>query len=236
MPAMAVWSEDALDELERYLAGSAILDVAHFERHGAHRSFRLILEGGVGALAKPAHTIGEGEIVPRREAAAWVIARELGWPDLLAATVLRSERFPDSEGPVVTSVQVLWPDVEPDLDIARFSEEDMWRAAVFDAVIGHTDRSGHNWLGVPGSSSEPRLKLVDHGYGFPGEVTPPSSTFFQRFKGQELPDFAVEALYRLRDRRRVYVLRDLLPAGTLEAAYDRAEAVASRSVLEIEPA
>jgi hypothetical protein len=232
---VAARSEDALDELEHYLRGSTILDVAHFERHGAHRSFRLILEGGVGVLAKPAHTIGEGEIVPRREAAAWVVARELGWADLVATTVLRMERFPDSEGEVLTSIQVLWPDFDPDPDIDGFPEEEIWRAAVFDVVVGHTDRSGHNWLAVPGSSSNTRLKLVDHGYGFPESVGPPSSTFYERCKGREIPEFVVDSLYRLRDRRRIHILRDLLPPAPVEAAFERAEAIASASVLGIEP-
>jgi hypothetical protein len=45
------------DALEHYLDSAAILNMAHFAQHGAHRSYRLILEGGVGALAEPADTI-----------------------------------------------------------------------------------------------------------------------------------------------------------------------------------
>jgi len=81
---VAARSEDALDELEHYLRGSTILDVAHFERHGAHRSFRLILEGGVGVLAKPAHTIGEGD--PR-----YPVVERL-WPRSMSRQASRSER------------------------------------------------------------------------------------------------------------------------------------------------
>lgn len=69
-----------LDELERYLANAEILDVAAFSRTTAHHSYRLILEGGVAVLAKPADTAPEGVIMCRREAAAWVLARALGWP------------------------------------------------------------------------------------------------------------------------------------------------------------
>jgi hypothetical protein len=78
------------------LATSRILDTAAWGAHGAHRSFRLVLDGGVGVLAEPEDVIADGAVMVRREAAAWLVARELGWHEMVAATVLRTILFPDT--------------------------------------------------------------------------------------------------------------------------------------------
>jgi hypothetical protein len=190
---------DGLDELEHYLRTARILDVGAFPdpdipAPGAHPSFRFILEGGVGALAKPAHTIGEGDAVVRYEAAAWVLARQLGWTDLVATSVLRgTDVFPGVEEEVTTSLQILWPGFELDADMGQFSDEDIWRAAIFDVLVLHTDRT-HNWGAVPGHG-EKRLKLIDHGYAFrewPGREF--ASSFANAKAGQEIPDDLAELL------------------------------------------
>jgi hypothetical protein len=224
--------KDELDDLERYLLQATILDVAHFALHGAHRSHRLILEGGVAVLAKPEDTIALGPIVPRREVAAWKLARELGWPDLLGATVLRIIPSVDTGDDVEASLQVLWPDCVPDADVASFPDEDVWRAAVLDALIGHEDRNGHNWLAVPAAT--PRLKLVDHGYAFPDALGEPSSTFYAAKKGQDLPNEVVEALTRLVTDGTLEVLRDdLLPDAAVDAVLSRAQVLVDHGSMEI---
>jgi hypothetical protein len=230
---MATVDENGLDDLERYLSRAAILDVAVFPQHGAHRSFRLILEGGVGVLAKPADTIGEGSIVCRREAAAWALARGLGWSETVATTILRTIPSPESGDDVEASLQVLWPDVMPDADPGSFPDEDIWKAGTFDALIGHSDRGGHNWLAVPASGTTPRLKLVDHGYGFPETVSPPASTFYEMRRGQPLPDEVLGALEPLASSEHLESVRWLLPPAVVAAVLARAEALLSRSVLEI---
>jgi hypothetical protein len=69
------------------------------------------------------------------------LAREIGWTDLVATTVSRStDVFPDTDHEVTTSVQVLWPGFELDAQIGQFEEDDVWRAAVFDVLVFHTDR------------------------------------------------------------------------------------------------
>ena len=101
----------------------------------------------------------------RYEAAAWVLAKGLGWTDLVATTVLReTDAFPDVDEEVTTSLQVLWPGFELDANLDQFPDEDIWRAALFDVLIFHTDRT-HNWGAVPGHGQK-RLKLIDHGYAF----------------------------------------------------------------------
>jgi hypothetical protein len=159
---------EGLDELEECLRTARILDVvAPGNIGGAHDKRLLILEGAVGVIAKPADASGEAPQMMRREVAAWVLARTLGWSDLLAATVLRHIRSFSSGEQVEASIMIAWPNCQPDQD-PGFDENDIWRAAVFDASIRQSDRAGHNWLCVPavGGGGTPKLKLIDHGYGF----------------------------------------------------------------------
>src|SRR5438128_1594760 len=105
-----------LDELEYYLREADVLDCATPSYSGAHSAkVRLLLEGGVPALAKPEVGISDGARVVRREVAAWVIARELGFSDMVACTVLRDTVPLVGGGQGTASVQVIWPEpVMPD--------------------------------------------------------------------------------------------------------------------------
>src|SRR5436190_21707780 len=136
-------------ELERYLQSAPILHVGQFERGGAHPDKRLVvLEGGVGVLAKPARE-GPAERMVRCEAAAWALARELGWPSLVATTVLRAIEIAEGEDALEASLQVLWPAFETAAErgatAATCSEEERWRVAAFDALSRNIDRNIHNW-------------------------------------------------------------------------------------------
>jgi len=42
-----------LDDLANYVASARVLSDWAFDKHGAHQSYLLVLEGGVGVLAKP---------------------------------------------------------------------------------------------------------------------------------------------------------------------------------------
>jgi hypothetical protein len=228
---------DGLDELENYLRTARILDVGAFPdpgipQPGAHQSFRFILEGGVSALAKPAHTIGDGESVVRYEAAAWVVARLVGWTDLVATTVLRhTDAFPDLDDEVATSLQVIWAAAELDADMGQFSDEDVWRAAIFDVLVLHTDRT-HNWLAVPGHG-ETRLRLIDHGYAFrEWQGREFSSSFANAKAGQEVPDELLEQLEGFLGRAEAdEVLDDLLGEQALEELVARGRTLVEDRVL-----
>src|SRR5438128_7465841 len=81
-----------LDDLEHYLQQAAVLEVAEPQLGGAHgQKVRLLLEGGVPALAKPEAGIADGPRVVRREVAAWILSRELQAADMVACTVLRED-------------------------------------------------------------------------------------------------------------------------------------------------
>jgi hypothetical protein len=191
-----------LDELETYLVRSPILyAAAHAMGGGGHpSSFVAALEGGVGVLVKTADASGEAPAMCRREAAAWRLARALGWPEMVAATVIREVPSLGSGAPVEASVQILWPMNQPGVSEDEFSEEDLWRAAVIDALVRSTDRHPANWLGVPldAAGGRRQLKLIDHGHAF--DLTRGlQAPFYLGRRGQGLPDWASEAVDRLRD-------------------------------------
>lgn len=221
---------EGLEKLEVYLREARIL-AATFPNQGAHPSYRLLLEGGVGALAKPASTAPEdGAAMVRYEVAGWVIARDLGWSDLVATTVLRSIDVLPEQEETEASVQVLWPGFQVDADRSQFSDKDIWRAAIFDTLILHSDRT-HNWGAVTEHGS-PRLKLIDHGYAFRAS-RPFQSSFAQDKTGQPLPDELVGPLETFLGACDEGQLADLLEEDVLEEMVARGRTLVETAVLSL---
>jgi hypothetical protein len=149
----------------------------------------------------------------RRETAAFVVARALGWPNI-PPTVLRDG--PAGEG----SVQ-LFVEFEPqehyftlgDRMPDRFEE-----VALFDVVVNNADRkSGHCLLGKDGL-----LWVVDHGVCFSDEEK--LRTVIWEFAGDQVPARLLSDLYRLRADIPIE-LTDLLAPEELGALRDRIDEV-----------
>jgi hypothetical protein len=222
-----------LDDLANYVASARVLSDWAFDKHGAHQSYLLVLEGGVGVLAKPEDEIQNvGSVLVRREVAAWIVARLLGWPDLIAVTVLRQLRSFKTGNPVAASLQVLWPFPEWLPAVTTLPDDDVWQAAVFDAVVHHSDRSNNNWLGVPGAGrgAQARLRLCDHGYGFEPGLAAPSSDFYRAKLGEALPTMVVAALKSLHSGL-PGALQGLLPDPELAGVRERTEFLLSKNEL-----
>lgn len=211
-----------LEELERYLRQADVIDQAAFAvtTPHAHPTYRVILTGGVAAMVKPSDEIADGEALVGQEVAAWVLAKALGWPDLLAATVLRSLPSRVTGLSVRASLQVIWPDCLPDAPHQGFGPDDTWRAAIFDAIVGQTDRVGHNWVAVPAAAGRPRLKLIDHGYSFTTGMGPPRSTFYALHAGQSIP---------AAHRNAISTLLGSFPTGDLQGLLSQSEATDART-------
>jgi hypothetical protein len=184
----------AIAELEVYLKQADVESVSAWPLRGSHPSYLVVLVGGIGTLGKPedeAPAPGSS----RREVAAWILARDLGWPDLVAASVFRklpSQKVPGTE--TDWSLQIVWPANERGPSLDKFAASDVIRAAIFDALVVHGDRHGGNYLAVPPLSSgvQPRLKLVDHGSAFTAAET--ASPFYQAHKGLDMPDSCLKAI------------------------------------------
>jgi hypothetical protein len=224
---------EGLDDLERYLTDAAVLDSYAFTEGGGHPGkLMLVLEGGVAALAKPAQD-ENGLKMARREVAAWRLARALGWTDLLATTVLRNVA---ELGDVEASIQVIWPSPDKDPPSSNFSDEDVLRAGVFDAIVLQVDRSGHNWLGVPPMErGDTRLKLVDNGhtFGYPSSPDEPASTFYQERKGTPLEGAMAEAVDQL-VQDWPGEIEELVGDGESTKAQERAQMLAQERALTLQ--
>lgn len=223
------------EPLEDYLLKAQIETVLAWPLKGAHPSYLLILRGAVGVIAKPVDESPGGPELPRREVAAWVLARDLGWQDLIATTVLRNIPSQKNAGrETEASLQVVWPINERGADLAQVPDDDVWRAGVIDAVIVHGDRHNANYLSVPPASSgvPPRLKLVDHGYAFTAGDT--GSPFYLVKRGQRVPDPVLESLRKWRESDGFPGdLEPLLGRDQLDAMTARAERIIGSGILSL---
>lgn len=122
----------------------------------------------------------------RREVAAYLTARALGWPNV-PPTVLRDG--PEGEG----SAQLF---IESDPSQHYFTLEasradDFRRVAAFDVVVNNADRKGGHCLLGPDS----KIWVVDHGVCFSDE--PKLRTVIWAYAGERLPDDVRDDLSRL---------------------------------------
>ncbi len=124
----------------------------------------------------------------KRETAAYVLSRALGW-DLIPATVLR-------DGPHGLGSVQLFVDVDQDAHFFTFHEEPAYRGALeslalFDAVANNADRKGGHCLRL----DDGRILAIDQGLCF--NVEPKLRTVVWDFAGERLPERLWEDLERL---------------------------------------
>jgi hypothetical protein len=149
----------------------------------------------------------------RREVAAYVVARRLGWPGV-PPTVLRDG--PEGPGSAQLFVE-MDPLGEHYFTLREGRADDFRRIAVFDALVNNADRkSGHCLLDAAG-----RIFVIDHGVCFHEE--PKLRTVIWEFAGEPLPDDAADGVRRLARglargplRRELTDLLDPQEVGALE--------------------
>jgi uncharacterized repeat protein (TIGR03843 family) len=155
----------------------------------------------------------------RREVAAYVVARALGWPNV-PPTVLR-------DGPEgIGSVQ-LFVDVDPEEHYFTLEEshpDEFRRVALFDHIVNNADRkAGHCLLGRDG-----RIWVIDHGVCFSEE--PKLRTVIWEYLDEPIPAPLLEDLERLETGLvdggpTAEDLRALLEPQELEALRERTRAL-----------
>ncbi|MFL6137175.1 MAG: SCO1664 family protein [Frankiaceae bacterium] len=121
-----------------------------------------------------------------REVAAYEVSAATGWA-VVPPTVLR-------DGPLGRGMCQLWIDVDEKVDLPALARSDhpaLRRMAVFDAVINNADRKGGHLL----PTDDGHVHGVDHGVSF--AVEDKLRTLLWRWRGQPLPDEAVDVLHRL---------------------------------------
>ncbi len=121
----------------------------------------------------------------RREVAAYVTARSLGWPNV-PPTVLR-------DGPAGPGSAQLFIDADPSqhfFTLETQHAETFRQVALFDLVVNNADRkAGHCLLDDDGE-----IWVIDHGVCFSDE--PKLRTVIWAFVGERFPQDAVEDLRR----------------------------------------
>jgi len=134
-----------------------------------------------------------------------------------------SQNTPDTE--TTYSLQVVWPRQADNPSLTELIDDQVWEAAVFDAVILTTDRS-HNWIGASvGSPPGPpyHLALVDHGDAFGAARTPVSSAFYSAKQGQQIPPALLDKVGAYLASGGTETLRKLVEADRLMAMTSRLE-------------
>jgi len=159
----------------------------------------------------------------RREVAAYVVARELGWPNV-PPTVLR-------EGPEGIGSTQLFVEFDPSqhyFTLEGTHPDEFRRVALFDMVVNNADRKGGHCLLAPDGT----IWVVDHGVCFNEE--PKLRTVIWEHVGEPIPRDLLEDVQRFRDRSQTGDLRaeldELLSAEELLALDDRIGAVLASGV------
>lgn len=217
---------EAAPHLEDYVRTARVLHATPLPGGGGHQHKQLlVLDGGLGVAAKLAEPDQIASQRVRAEVAAWVLAQELRWTDLVPTTAMRAVRSIFSGNDVAASVQVAWPffrvaaECVPPKSVNDCSDEDVWRVAIFDALCANTDRNDTNWGFV---RELDRPKLIDHGHAFDSGASS-TSPFVVLKSGQTIPTEHVARLNRLVGRHGETPLRDLLEGATVDAIIARAQ-------------
>jgi hypothetical protein len=172
--------------------------------------------GGEEALAVYKPRAGEAPLwdfppgtLCRREVAAYVVARSLGWPRV-PPTVLRQ----GPEGPGSVQLFLEFDPNEHYFTLAERLPDEFRRVALFDAVVNNADRkSGHCLLGP-----DDEVFVIDHGLCF--HETSKLRTVIWDFAGEDVPEAMLDDLRGL--------------AAKLDAVPDREELSGLLSLREVE--
>ncbi len=156
----------------------------------------------------------------QREVAAYVVARELGWPPV-PPTVLR-------DGPEGTGSVQLFVQFDPNehyFTMLPSRPDEFRRIALFDVVVNNADRkSGHCLLATDG-----HVFTVDHGVCF--HEAPKLRTVIWDFQGEDVPRAMVADLRGLAEKLEGEEVRaelaPLLSDREVEAVRERLDALIS---------
>ena len=175
--------------IEEALVRLPVLELKGLFRRSSNYTFLVELCGDAAreeplmAVYKPAR--GESPLwdfptgsLYRREVAAYLLAKFLGWPRI-PPTVIR-EQAPHGVGALQ-----LFVEAEPDLHylVANAKPVETWfEVALFDVLTNNADRKSGHCL----TDAEGRVWVIDHGLTF--HVDPKLRTVIWDFAGESVPD------------------------------------------------
>ena len=168
---------------------------------GSNYTFLLHINAGPDRYLKAVYKPRDGErplwdfpqgSLYKREHAAYVLACELGWPDV-PLTLVRED------GPYGVGSMQLFVECDPRIsyfDLLEEHEETLLRFAVFDLIANNADRKGsHCLLGNDG-----RIWSIDHGLTF--HIHFKVRSVMLEMWGSRIPDQDLEDLRRVAEQLR----------------------------------
>ena len=167
-PAPKPQGNKVTSEIEQTLATGEVTSTKDLGG-GVNKTQIVQLENGTKGVFKPQdgaasfemrHNITPGKDT-EREVGAWEVAKLVGLEDLATPTVERT-----IDGHRGALLQFENGRVAMIVTHPYDGKENAARVAVFDFVIGNTDRHTGNWL-VEGQGDMAKLHLIDHGLAFP---------------------------------------------------------------------
>ncbi len=162
---------------------------------GSNHTFLVLIEDGRGGSVRAVYKPRDGErplydfprgTLYKREYAAFVVSRAMGWPRV-PVTVMR-------DGPLGPGSMQLFVESDPSVtyfDLAGERVEELFELAVFDLLVNNADRkAGHCLLGSDGE-----IWSIDHGLTFHRE--PKIRTVMLDLWGRPFPESLVPGLEAL---------------------------------------
>ena len=221
--AVRLSEEDALPILrEAEIAGGYLI------QWGSNYTFLVRLDAGPGKFLqavykpmrgeRPLHDFPGGSLY-KREYAAYLFSRSLGWPSI-PLTLIR-------EGPHGVGSMQLYVDADPNLtyfDLLDDNRDELLRYAVFDVIANNADRkAGHCLLDGAG-----RIWSIDHGLTFHADFK--LRTVMVELWGATIPRPSLADLEGILDKiesksELSEELRKLLTDGEMAALRRRTEAL-----------
>ena len=208
---------------------------------GVSVTYKVKLEDGTKGNFKPAagernmrDGIRSGQQT-EREAGAWDVAKIVGMDDMVAPAVERECTVPEFQGfrhlaaGTYRGVLCRWQEgtVGSEIygdDAKKYDGEvDIQRAAMFDFVIGNTDRHHGNWV-IGGSTRDGKMLLIDHGLAFSERGTSGNNDLLERV-GLDHQLAPIERFAKPYIENKSKIIEALRKRGLPQAAIDR---VASR--------
>jgi hypothetical protein len=202
---------------------------------GVNVSRKLHLEDGSNFLWKPrsGEHISSWRYIPRkqlyrREKAAYLVDRILGFH---MVPVVRIAKFDGDIG----SLQEWIEDTSPaDATLETYDSRDIWKAGLFDLIIGQTDRHSGNFL-----TKFNKPILIDNGFAFPSYAAKGDnrSLILSRFSYAiwdcPIPERYLHAIARLKQEKVKALLSKYLGPKTIALMYERIDDLLSRKKASI---
>lgn len=178
---------------------------------GVNESIILLDKDKKKFLFKPAngeHTSKWRKIPPHsqytRERTAYLISVVLGW-DIVPHSVVKAYK-----NEVGSMQDWVTGTTKSDKTLDKYAPEYIWKAGLFDIIIGNSDRHSGNWLTI-----KDKPILIDHGYSMPvaADGSPRSiilSRFAFRIWEQKIPQPLLQDIAKLKDRDLQEHIQDLV--------------------------